>query len=317
MVRLKQASVPRYDLGPELKGPVARMVTSPEEWETVSDWHAKPEVKNLVGNVVSGGKKAITGKLFVVEVFSKLWGPSPAIDSTFKQLVLEYALSLMRRRTARSTRPHPQHMQLEGHVLHVWHSYVKEGRKVELLRICSSVSPDELAKFTKGSKPTFLFFLDGEIVDSLAGVDRVAIFEAVLEFIPPGLLENPPLVELIDPEETEATAPSVAATGTAPSEAAATASERARVVELHDSLVKKLEDNPKDHGTRFELASLLLSEAKYTRRALMALHRRHFHCVARQKWGCDRTCVRYAKAIDELMVIIRRGDDWNEARFDI
>eukprot|EP00665_Eupelagonemidae_sp_cell47_P005123 gene5123-5693_t len=181
MVRLKQASVPRYDLGPELKGPVARMVTSPEEWETVSDWHAKPEVKNLVGNVVSGGKKAITGKLFVVEVFSKLWGPSPAIDSTFKQLVLDY---------------------------------VKEGRKVELLRICSSVSPDELAKFTKGSKPTFLFFLDGEIVDSLAGVDRVAICEAVLEFIPPGLLENPPLVELIDPEETEATAPSVAATGT-------------------------------------------------------------------------------------------------------
>jgi thiol-disulfide isomerase/thioredoxin len=112
------------------------------------------------------GDSADKGFLFVVEVFCKWCGPSEAILSTLKRLSVDY-----------------------------------KGRKVKFFMIEAREGIPELAKYTSTSKPSFLFFKDGEQFDTIEGVNAPLLEKFIEDLIPEGLLEADDAAEGGDEEE--------------------------------------------------------------------------------------------------------------------
>lgn len=118
------------------KGPVATLVDI-EKWPTIS------------------GEAAERDFLYVVEVFCKWCGPSEAIISTFRRVLLDMG-----------------------------------KRKLKFVQIEATEEIPELAKFTTTSKPTFLFFLNGELCETCEGVNAPLIEKFIMSLTPEGLLEE-------------------------------------------------------------------------------------------------------------------------------
>ena len=100
------------------------------------------------------GEAAEPGFLFVVEVFCKWCGASEAIVSTFKRVNMDMA-----------------------------------KRKIKFVQIEAIESIPELARFTTTSKPTFLFFLNGELCETVEGVNAPLIEKFITGLTPEGLIE--------------------------------------------------------------------------------------------------------------------------------
>jgi thiol-disulfide isomerase/thioredoxin len=117
------------------KAPVATLVDV-EKWPSIS------------------GEAAERDFLYVVEVFCKWCGPSEAIISTFRRVLMDYA-----------------------------------KRKLRFVQIEATEEIPELARFTTVSKPTFLFFLNGELCETCEGVNAPLIEKFIAGLTPDGLLE--------------------------------------------------------------------------------------------------------------------------------
>lgn len=103
------------------------------------------------------GDGADKDMLFVVEVFCHWCGPSEAIVSTLKRLVMDY-----------------------------------NGRKLKFLNMEATEEIPELAKFISTSRPHFLFFKDGEQLDTVEGVNAPLLEKHIADQIPEGVYASPP-----------------------------------------------------------------------------------------------------------------------------
>ena len=100
------------------------------------------------------GEEAEKDFLFVVEVYAKWCGPSEAIIMTLKRIQMELS-----------------------------------KRKVKFAQIEATEEIPELAKYTTLSRPHFLFFRNGEHMDTVEGVNAPQIEKFIGVFIPEGVLE--------------------------------------------------------------------------------------------------------------------------------
>ena len=100
------------------------------------------------------GEEAEKDFLFVVEVYAKWCGPSEAIIMTLKRIQMELS-----------------------------------KRKVKFAQIEATEEIPELAKYTTLSRPHFLFFRNGEHMDTVEGVNAPQIEKFIGDFIPEGVLE--------------------------------------------------------------------------------------------------------------------------------
>ena len=100
------------------------------------------------------GEEADKDFLQVVEVYAKWCGPSEAIIMTLKRIQMDL----------------PQ-------------------RKIKFWQIEAYESIPEIAKYTTLSRPHFLFFKNGEHLDTVEGINAPQIEKFIYDFIPEGLLE--------------------------------------------------------------------------------------------------------------------------------
>uniref|UniRef100_A0A6T7YMV1 Thioredoxin domain-containing protein n=1 Tax=Prymnesium polylepis TaxID=72548 RepID=A0A6T7YMV1_9EUKA len=103
------------------------------------------------------GEHAVKDMLFVVEVFAEWCGPSQAIWSTYVKLYNEYT-----------------------------------DRKLKLHKVCAKLETEggALDKFRTGSRPNFLFYLNGEQVAHVEGVQAPTFEKTIVDFLPDGMLEG-------------------------------------------------------------------------------------------------------------------------------
>ena len=100
------------------------------------------------------GEAAEKDFLSVVEVFAKWCGPCEAIITTLRRIQMDMP-----------------------------------NRKIKFFQIEATEEIEELAKYTKASRPVFLFFKNGEHIDTVEGVNAPQIEKFIGDFIPEGLLE--------------------------------------------------------------------------------------------------------------------------------
>lgn len=100
------------------------------------------------------GEEAERGFLHVVEVYCKWCGASAAIVSTFKRITLDMP-----------------------------------RRKLKFFQIEAIEDIPELAKFMATSKPTFLFYLNGELCETVEGINAPLIEKFITSLTPEGELE--------------------------------------------------------------------------------------------------------------------------------
>ncbi|KAL1525092.1 hypothetical protein AB1Y20_019964 [Prymnesium parvum] len=103
------------------------------------------------------GENAIRDMLFVVEVYAEWCGPSTAIWSSYVKMYHEYS-----------------------------------DRKLKIMKVCAKLETDGhvLDKFLTGSRPNFLFYLNGEQVGHVEGVQVPAFEKAIADHLPEGLVEG-------------------------------------------------------------------------------------------------------------------------------
>lgn len=101
------------------------------------------------------GETADKDFLVVVEAYSKWCGPSEAIITTLKRIQLDMP-----------------------------------NRKIRFVQIEASEEIPEIAKYGKTSRPHFLFFKNGEHLDTVEGVNAPLIEKFINDFIPEGVLER-------------------------------------------------------------------------------------------------------------------------------
>ena len=92
--------------------------------------------------------------LQLVEVYAKWCGPSEAIITTLKRIQLDMP-----------------------------------NRKLKFWQIEATAAIPELEKYTTVSRPHFLFFKNGEHVDTVEGINAPQIEKFIGDFIPEGVLE--------------------------------------------------------------------------------------------------------------------------------
>ena len=101
------------------------------------------------------GEEAEPNFLVVLEPFNKWCGPSEAILSTL----------------ARINRDLPH-------------------RRIKFMQMEATADIPELEKFTKISRPHFLFFRNGEHLDTVEGINAPQIEKFIGDFIPEGVIET-------------------------------------------------------------------------------------------------------------------------------
>ena len=101
------------------------------------------------------GEEAEKDFLHLIEVYAKWCGPSEAIITTLKRIQLDMP-----------------------------------NRKIKFFQIESTDAIPELERFTKISRPQFLFFKNGEHLDTVEGINAPQIEKFIGDFIPEGVLEN-------------------------------------------------------------------------------------------------------------------------------
>ena len=101
------------------------------------------------------GEAAEKDFLQVVEVFSKWCGPSEAIITTLQRIQRDLP-----------------------------------GRRVKFWQIESADAIPDLAKYTAFSRPHFLFYKNGEHVDTVEGINAPLIEKFIADFIPEGIIET-------------------------------------------------------------------------------------------------------------------------------
>merc|ERR1740138_432544 len=112
------------------------------------------------------GEAAEKDFLFVVEPYSKWCGPSEAIITTLKRISLDMP-----------------------------------NRKIKFVQIEATEEIPELERFCKTSRPHFLYFKNGEHLDTVEGVNAPLIEKFINDFIPEGVLETDDVGEGDEEEE--------------------------------------------------------------------------------------------------------------------
>ena len=101
------------------------------------------------------GEEAEKDFLQVVEVYAKWCGPSEAIITTLKRIQMDLP-----------------------------------NRKIKFWQIEACEEIPEVAKYTSSSRPHFLFFKNGEHVDTVEGINAPLIEKFINDFIPEGVIET-------------------------------------------------------------------------------------------------------------------------------
>ena len=100
------------------------------------------------------GEQADKSILHIVEIFASWCGPSIAVTSTLTKIANEYA-----------------------------------GRKIKFCQMDSSVS-SETQKYANLSKPHFLIFRDGDLLEVVEGINAPLIEKLVADHIPDGMADD-------------------------------------------------------------------------------------------------------------------------------
>ena len=100
------------------------------------------------------GDEAEKDFLQLIEVFNKWCGPSEAIITALKRIQMDLP-----------------------------------NRKIKFWQIEATEEIEPLAKYTTLSRPVFLFFKNGEHVDTVEGINVPQIEKFINDFIPEGVLE--------------------------------------------------------------------------------------------------------------------------------
>merc|ERR1711907_503716 len=101
------------------------------------------------------GEAAEKDFLVVVEVFGKWCGPSEAIITTLKRIQLDMP-----------------------------------NRKLKFVQIEAVEDIPEISKYTTTSRPHFLFFKNGEFLETVEGVNAPLIEKFINDFMPEGVIET-------------------------------------------------------------------------------------------------------------------------------
>lgn len=100
------------------------------------------------------GEEAEMGFLLVLEVFSKWCGPSEAIISTVKRISMDFT-----------------------------------GRRLKFYQLEARADVEELAKYAASSRPAFLLFKDGELLEVVEGVNAPLLEKFIGDLCPEGVME--------------------------------------------------------------------------------------------------------------------------------